>query len=56
MEEIDVMKQDSDSVWLSLESGIEEEDGEGSGRCDGGEEWVVSQCLGLPNGEVQLEE
>ena len=54
MEEIDVMKQDSDSVWLSLESGIEEEDGEGSGRCDGGEEWVVG--LGLPHGEVQLKE
>jgi hypothetical protein len=53
MEEID---RSCDSVWLPLQSGSEEEDGEGSGRCDGGKDWVAGHCLGPPHCEVQLEE
>ena len=57
-EEIDrqVKKLDNcDSVWLPVNSGSEEDDGEGSSRYAGGEEWVAGYCLGLPYGEAQLE-
>ena len=39
------------SGFLSVESGSEEEDGEG-GRNYGGEEWVASHCPCLPHGEA----